>query len=287
MKTEPASIALSNVLPALALLTLVSRVQKVNSCLKENAMLDALFHWSTEDVPTSVHLDFSLKLQAETASNVTTDAELVKALQTDVPHVNQELLIMVLALLPAQLTLSVLTETVPHVLKDAVAAQTQSVNAQAASQDSSWLAPDVLPHAMLDSSETEIMDAENAQKLANHALLPLLAHPVLKPETNQSTESAIIVFSHALTVPHTNNVPLVYRVSALSMEDVPANAQPDRLQSMELADAQTEFSTTDNAQLAAHQDGLTSMELANNVTVPAVNVQEKSTLAQPVSQVSF
>lgn len=286
-KTELANTALSNVLLASVLLTLVSPAQKDNSCSKENALPDAQSPWSMEDAPTNAPLDSSLKPAAETVSSVTTDAELAKALLTDVLHAKQVLPATVLVFLPAQPTQSTLTEIALHVLKDATAAETQLVNVQPVNQDSFWLDPDVSPRVMLDSSEMETTDAEDAQTPADHALQPLLAHHVLKQEINQSTVSAIAVFSHAPTALHTNNVLLVCQDSALLTEDVPANAQLDQLQSMELADAQTEFSTMVNAQFHAHQDGPTSMELANNVTATVVNAQERLTPAHLASLDSY
>ena len=229
-KTELANTALSNVLLASVLPTLVSPALKANSYSKENVTQDAQLPWSTEDAPTNVHLDSSPKPVPETVSDVTTDAELVKALLTDVPHANLESPATVLVLLPAQPTLLTSTETVPHVLKDAMAAETQFLNVLPVNQDSSWSEPDVLPLVMPDSSEMETTDAEDAQTHADHAHQPLLAHHVLKAEINQSTESATVVSSHAPTVHHTNNVPLVCQDSALSMEDAPVNAQLDQLQ---------------------------------------------------------
>jgi hypothetical protein len=56
------------------------------------------------------------------------------------------------------------------------------------------------------SLEMETMVAENAQTPAHHAHLPLPAHPVLKLEINQSTESATTAFTHAHHALHSNNV---------------------------------------------------------------------------------
>lgn len=90
-KTKPASTAHSNVLLASVLPQLVSPVQMDNSCLKENVSPGAQFHWLTEDAPTSVHQDSSLRLVTETVLSATIDAELVRMPQTDVLHARQVL----------------------------------------------------------------------------------------------------------------------------------------------------------------------------------------------------
>lgn len=64
----------------------------------------------------------------------------------------------------------------------------------------------MLLHAMPVSSETETMVAEDAHKPAHHAHPPPPAHHVLKPEINQSAESATTVFTHAHHALHLNNV---------------------------------------------------------------------------------
>lgn len=151
-------------------------------------------------------MDTSLKSEAETALSVTTSARLVTMLLTNVLHANQDSPATAPVSQLAQPTLSMLTETVSHVLKDAMAARTLLLNVPPANQDTSWSEENVLPRAMPDISEMETTDAESAQIPAHHAHQPQPVLHVLKPETNLSTVFATTVFIHAHHALHSSNV---------------------------------------------------------------------------------
>lgn len=97
-------------------------------------------------------------------------------------------------------------ETVFHVVKDAMAALEQSINVLLANLDTSLLELNVKLHVNLTISEMDPMDAENVLILVNHAHPPLPVLHALKQETNQLTEFVTLVFIHAPTVLHMNNV---------------------------------------------------------------------------------
>lgn len=209
VKIRLASIAHLNVLLVSIMPVLVLHAQMLNTCSKENVSPNVQFHWSLENALIFAQVVISLKSEVETASNVMTNVKLVIVLLINVLHAKQDLPVMVHVSQPAPQTLSILTEIVSPVLKDATVVKILFQNVLPVNQDSSWSQENVLLHAMPVSSEMETTGAKNAQLHAHHAHQPPPVLHVLKPEINQSMVSATAVFTHVLHALHLNNALLV------------------------------------------------------------------------------